>query len=123
MDGWNIKKTHGVSVSLWWRERNCSRGGEQILLDCLLLGALGGLLRGLQGFTDCNSAAMADELWQIAVKSVVRESCMLQIFQRGGVLELCFLGHADKLLDVVPFSFEQRGVVRDGVVGALLFLL
>ena len=41
------------------------------------------------------------------------------VFQRGGVLEFCFLGHADKLLDVVPFSFEQGGVVRDGVVGAV----
>lgn len=61
------------------KKRNCSRGGEQILLDCLLLGALGGLLRGLQGFTDCNSVAVTDELWQIAVKSVMWEACKLQI--------------------------------------------
>lgn len=61
------------------KKKNCSRGGKQILLNCLLLGALGGLLRGLQGITDCNSVAMADELWQVCVQSVVRETCKLQI--------------------------------------------
>ena len=59
------------------KKKNCSRGGKQILLNCLLLGALGGLLRGLQGITDCNSVAMADELWQVCVQSVVRDKILI----------------------------------------------
>ncbi len=41
------------------------------------------------------------------------------IFYRSGVFELRFLSNSDKLLDVVPLPPEQRGVVRNGIIGAI----
>ena len=35
------------------------------------------------------------------------------------VLQLCFLGHTDELLDVVPVALEERAIVGDWVVGAV----
>lgn len=41
------------------------------------------------------------------------------VFYGGVVFELRFLCYADELLDVVPFAPEQRGIVRNGVIGGV----
>ena len=41
------------------------------------------------------------------------------IFYRCGVFQLRFLGNADELLDVIPLAFEQRSVIRYGVIGGV----
>ena len=41
------------------------------------------------------------------------------VFERRGVAELRFFCEADKPLDVVPLSPEQRAIVRYGVIGAV----
>ena len=41
------------------------------------------------------------------------------ILDRCGVAEFRLLGKSDELLDIIPFSFEQRSVIRNGIISAV----
>ena len=41
------------------------------------------------------------------------------ILDRGRVFKLCLFRHTDELLDIVPFTFEQRGVVWNRIIGGV----
>ena len=41
------------------------------------------------------------------------------VFDGCRILQLRFLRHTDELLDIVPFTFEQRGVVWNRIIGGV----
>ena len=41
------------------------------------------------------------------------------VFDGCRILQFRFLRHTDELLDIIPFSFEQRGVVWNRIIGGV----
>ena len=41
------------------------------------------------------------------------------ILDRCGVAEFRLLGKSDELFDVIPFPFEKRSVIRNGIISAV----